>query len=91
MKSNEDNFKIMNDIEHVMKDQIHMLVLEKTEVNCWVYKNNLVLKNAKIPYIYQDYIKYLMKSLVNSIDHVTRCYMDSDCKNKVSKNKDKYK
>lgn len=83
-KSNEDNFKIMNEIEHVMnRSDSYVGSLEKTEANCWVYKNDSIEK-CKIEYIPGLY-KIFDEILVNSIDHVTRCYMDSDCKNKVTK------
>ena len=73
----------MNEIEHVMnRSDSYVGSLEKTEANCWVYKNDSIEK-CKIEYIPGLY-KIFDEILVNSIDHVTRCY-DSDCKNKVTK------
>ena len=85
-KSNEENYKLMNDIEHVMKrPDSYVGSLDKVETECWIYDD----KTNSIEYSEIEYVAGLYKIfdevLVNSIDHATRCYADSECKNKVTK------
>jgi DNA topoisomerase II len=83
-KSNEDNFKLMNDVEHVMKrPDTYVGSLDKVDTDCWIFKDNSI-KLCNIEYVAGLY-KIFDEVLVNSIDHATRCYIDPGCTNKVTK------
>ena len=85
-KSNEENFKLLNDVEHVMKrPDTYVGSLDGVDTECWIYneKTNSI-EYSKIEYVAGLY-KIFDEVLVNSIDHATRCHMDPDCKNKVTK------
>ena len=85
-KSNEENFKLLNDVEHIMKrPDSYVGSLDKVDTECWVYnQTENQIKYSNIEYVAGLY-KIFDEVLVNAIDHATRCYLNSECKDKVTK------